>query len=87
MQGRIAILYTAIVAGADESSLFIENGGADRDAAVGEAFAGFGDGDGEHCVVVESVWHWRDYTRAGLAWILSMLSRRDERKAQRQECL
>ena len=66
MQGWIAILYAAIVAGADESSLFIENGGADGDAAFGESFAGFGDGDIEHGVVVERVGHWRDYTRVRL---------------------
>ena len=66
MQGWIVILYAAIVAGADESSLFIENGGADGDAAFGESFAGFRDGDGEHGVVVERVCHWRDYTRVRL---------------------
>ena len=67
MHGWIAILYAAIVAGADKSSLFIENGGADGDAAFGESFAGFGDGGGEHGVVVESVSHWRDYTRVAVA--------------------
>jgi hypothetical protein len=67
VHGRIAILYAAIVAGADHRSLFIENGGADGDAAFGESFAGFGDGDGEHGVVVERVSHWRDYTRVRLA--------------------
>ena len=63
VHGWIAILYAAIVAGADESSLFIENGGADGDAAFGESFAGFGDGDGEHGVVVEQVGHWRWWWR------------------------
>ena len=58
-------MYAAIVAGTYERSLFIENGGADGDAALGESFAGFGDGDGEHGVVVERVAHWRDYTRVG----------------------
>ena len=66
MQGWIVILYAAIVAGTEERSLFIENGGADGDAAFGESFAGFRDGDGEHGVVVERVCHGRDYTRVRL---------------------
>ena len=63
VEGWVVILYAAIVAGAEEGSVFVEDGGADGDAAFGESFAGFGDGDGEHGVVVESVWHLADYTR------------------------
>ena len=37
MQGWIAILYAAIVTGTDERSVFIENGGANRNAAFGES--------------------------------------------------
>jgi hypothetical protein len=58
----IVILYAAIVTSAEERSVFVEDRGADGDAAFGEAFAGFGDGDGEHGGVVEGVWHRTDYT-------------------------
>jgi len=57
----IAELHAAIVAGAEERAVFVENGGADGDAAFGEAFAGFGDGDGEHGGGIESVFHWLNY--------------------------
>jgi len=66
VEGGIVILYAAIVTGAEEGSVFVEDRGADRDAAFGESFAGFGEGDGEHGVRVESVWHLADYTR--VAW-------------------
>ena len=63
VQGWVVILYAAIVAGAEERSVLVEDRGTDGDAAFGESFAGFGDGYGEHGVVVEGVWHLADYTR------------------------
>ena len=57
VEGGIAILDAAIVAGAEERAVFIENGRADRDAAFGEAFAGFGEGDREHGAVIERSLH------------------------------
>lgn len=55
-------MHAAIVAGAEERAAFIENGGADGDAAFGETFAGFGEGDGEHGGLIEVVLHSRNYT-------------------------
>ena len=57
VEGRIAKLHAAIVAGAKESAAFIENGGADGDATFGESFAGFGESDCEHGGVIERVCH------------------------------
>ena len=54
VDGRVVVLYAAIVAGGDEFAGVVEDGGTDGDAAFGEAFAGFGDGDGEHGVRVGS---------------------------------
>ena len=62
MQGGIAILYAAIVAGADERSVFIENRGANRNAAFGESFAGFGNGDKQHRAEIQGVRHGQKYT-------------------------
>ncbi len=62
VEGWVVILYAAIVTGAEQRSVFVEDGGADGDAAFGESFAGFGHGDSEHGVVVERVFHGTDYT-------------------------
>ena len=61
VERRVAVLHAAIVAGTDEVSLFVENRGADGDAAFGEAFAGFGDGHGEHRSRIKGMRHGRDY--------------------------
>jgi len=66
VEGWVVILYAAIVTGAEESSVFVEDRRADGNAAFGESFTGFGDGDGEHGVVGGRVRHWADYTR--VAW-------------------
>jgi hypothetical protein len=63
VQGWIAILYAAIVTGTDERSVFIENGGANRNAAFGESLAGFGDGDKQHRAEMQRVRHGQKYTR------------------------
>jgi hypothetical protein len=63
VQGGIAILYAAIVARADERSVFIENRGANRNAAFAESFAGFGNGDKQHRAEIQGVRHGQKYTR------------------------
>ena len=49
--------------GTDEPSVFIENGGANRNAAFGESLAGFGDGDKQHRAEIQGVRHGQKYTR------------------------
>jgi hypothetical protein len=56
-------LYAAIVTGTDKRSVFIENGGANRNAAFGESLAGFGDGDKQHRAEIQRVGHGQKYTR------------------------
>ena len=88
MQGGIAILYAAIVAGADERSVFIENRGANRNAAFGESFAGFGNGDKQHRAEIQRVRHGQKYTRlcyGGVREVIAyaaILSFRSDRNAQ-----
>lgn len=48
MYGRIAILHTAIVTGADQATLHIENRRANRQAALSEALASLRHGDRKH---------------------------------------
>jgi hypothetical protein len=43
--------------------MFIENGGANRNAAFGESLAGFGDGDKQHRAEIQRVRHGQKYTR------------------------
>jgi hypothetical protein len=64
-------LYAAIVARADERSLFIENCGADGNAALSQSFVSFGDGDGEHGVEIQPVRHREQYTqlRGNRGWL------------------
>ena len=57
VQGGIAVLNAAIAAGAKQFSLRVENGGADGDAAFGEALAGFGNCDREHGLGIRSGGH------------------------------
>jgi hypothetical protein len=56
-------LYPAIVAGTDERSVFIENCGADGDAAFGESFAGFGNGQRQQRFEIQRIRHGQKYTR------------------------
>ena len=63
VEGGITELHPAIVAGAEQRAVLIEDGGADGDATFGEAFAGFGESDGEHGGMVEGACHLRNYTR------------------------
>ena len=57
VERRIAELHPAIVARAEERAVLIEDGGPDRNAAFGEAFASFGERNGEHTVVIERGLH------------------------------
>ena len=63
VQRRIAKLDAAIVASADEPTAFIKNRRADRYAAFGQSFAGFGNSDSEHRGVIVEICHRRNYTR------------------------
>jgi len=51
---RVSLLHAAIVAGADQSSISTKDCRAYRDAAFGDAGAGFSECNGEHGSVV---WH------------------------------
>ena len=48
VDGGVVVLDAAVVALGEEISLAVEEGGADGNAALGEAEAGFGESDGEH---------------------------------------
>lgn len=63
VQRWIVILHAAIVSGADECSMFIENCRANGNAAFSEPFASFGSGHCEHGVEVQPVWHGEQYTQ------------------------
>ena len=63
VERRIAELHAAIVPGAEERAVVIEDGGADGDAAFGKSFAGFGERNGQRGAMIETVFHCRNYTR------------------------
>ena len=48
----VAVLDAAVVAATEEVAVEVEEGGTDRDAALGEAMTGFGEGDCQHGGVV-----------------------------------
>jgi hypothetical protein len=70
VEGAVAFLDQAVVAFAEEGSVDVEDGSADRDAAFGVAYAGFFEGYGQHFF---RGWHWgmvavRDLGREGFVF-------------------
>ena len=53
MDRGVVLLHAAVMSGADEFAPTVEDGCADRDAAFGEAGAGFDECDLEHGGVVQ----------------------------------
>jgi hypothetical protein len=51
VQGRIAVLYAAVVASSYETSTGVKNRSADRKTALGEAFPRFGQRDRKHSCI------------------------------------
>ncbi len=80
VERRVAKLQAAVVPGAEKSAVFIENCGADGDAAFGKALTGFGESDREHRGVIESIFHFRNYTRFVRAARLASPAKLDEEK-------
>jgi hypothetical protein len=51
VHGGVTVLDAAVVPATEQRPVLVEEGGADRDAALGEPVAGFLDGHGEHAPV------------------------------------
>src|SRR5690606_9900250 len=89
VHGRIVFLHPAVVATAEQGAVAAEQGRADRDAALGEALAGFLDGNGQQAAVIDA--HGRGQVAegapayAGRAWLSGAgIHRHHHRHARRQ---
>ncbi len=72
MNGRVVFLDTAVVAAAEKVAVAVEQGGTDRDAALGHSLAGFVKSDLEELVWIDVGIHYLDFIAVNAVMLISL---------------